>query len=170
MASNHGKKKKKEKDQDPKFGRYMISINGLKKGVLKLLYPSKAPLQTFPHSLISSDLRKIICDVVYEKCFDESEYNRLEEDEQRLFDDLITFCKADNNGGLLLYKHKKYSDKSRDKDVKRFNILRGELMAGNDNPEILKELKTLLFRMMDQNTITRSEYNKIMSKLVALTV
>lgn len=154
--------------QEPNFGKYVLSLNALKKGQLHIRYPSGANIPTFPKLLISSVLRKILNDILFEKRFEEDDYEELDEHEKKVFDDLLTMCKADKKDCVLLYKHKKYTDKQRDADIKRFNILKGELIAGNDNPEIIKELKSLLFRMMSEKTISRAEYNKILEKIFTL--
>ena len=153
---------------EPNFGNYVISLNSLKKGILHVRYPSGANIPHFPKQLISSILRKILNDLLFEKSFNEQDYDELDVMEQKMFDDLISLCKADKKNGIMLYKHKKYSDQDRDADVKRFNILRGELIAGNDNPSIIKELKQLLFKLMSQKCISRAEYNKIMERILIL--
>jgi hypothetical protein len=147
------------------FGNYALSLNALKKGFLCIRYPSGAYISGFPRTMISSRLRKILNDIVFEDKFLEEDYRDLDEAEQKLFDDLITFCKMDKKDSVKLYKHKKYSDKDRDEMIKRFNILKGELLAGNDNPNIVKELKVLVLKMYHEKVISKTEMNKIMYHL-----
>lgn len=147
------------------FGNYALSLNALKKGYLCIRYPSGAYISGFPRTMISSRLRKILNDIVFEDKFLEDDYRDLDEHEQKLFDDLITFCKMDKKDSVKLYRHKKYSDKERDEMIKRFNILRGELLAGNDNPSIIKEMKLLILKMYHEKIISKPEMNKIMYQL-----
>jgi hypothetical protein len=147
------------------FGNYVLSLNALKKGFLCLRYPSGNQIPGFPKTMITSKLRKIINDIVYEDKFQEEDYMNLDEDEQKLFDDLITFCKMDKKDNVKLYKHKKYSDKNRDETIKRFNVIKGEIMAGNDNPNVVKELKLLMLKMYNEKIISKSELNRIMYQL-----
>jgi len=114
------------------------------------------------------DLKRMINDLVYHKTFSEEDYKKLDDAEKKLFDDLLTYCKSDKQDGLKLYRHRKYNDKQRDEDIKKFNILKGEILAGNDNPSIIKEMKALLFKLLDQKIITRGLYNKIMEQIFIL--
>jgi hypothetical protein len=105
---------------------------------------------------------------VYHKTFSEEDYKELDDAEKKLFDDLLTFSRTDKHEGLMLYKHRKYNDKERDEDIKKFNILRGEVLGGNDNPNLIKELKVLLFKLLNQKIISRGHYNKIMEQIFIL--
>jgi len=147
------------------FGNYALSLNSLKKGFLCVRYPSGAQIPHFPKVMISSRFRKIVNDIVYEDKFEEEDYMNLDEQEQKLFDDLITFCKMDKRDNVKIYKHKKYTDKDRDETIKRFNVIKGELLAGNDNPNVVKELKLLMMKMYNEKIISKAELNKIMYQL-----
>jgi hypothetical protein len=49
---------------------------------------------------------------------------------------------------------------SRDKDdqmYRRFVILRGEIVAGNSNPSLAKELKRLIITLMGKDLLPRSQ-------------
>ena len=154
--------------REPNFGNYCVSLKNLKRGFLTITYPSGTQVSLFPRTLISSTLRRIINDIIFEKSFDEKDYASLEENEKKLFDDLLNYTSADKKTIVELYRHKKYNDDSRDADVKRFNLLKGQLIAGNTNPELLKELKVLLFRLFDERMILRRDFNKLLAQLVAL--
>jgi len=50
----------------------------------------------------------------------------------------------------------------------RFNILRGEIIAGNDNVKIAKEFKVILMKFMNEGRIPRRQANEILQELLAL--
>jgi hypothetical protein len=162
---NHIPKREALIPNQKNFGNYALSLNALKKGFLCVRYPSGAQIPHFPKVMISSRFKKIINDLVFEDKFAEEDYMDLDESEKKLFDDLITFCKLDKKNNVKVYKHKKYSDKDRDETIKRFNILKGELIAGNDNPNIIKELKLLMMKMYNDKIISKAELNRIMYQL-----
>jgi len=147
------------------FGNYSLSLNSLKKGFLYVRYPSGAAIPHFPKVMISSRFRRIINDLIYEDRFVEEDYTGLDDTEKKLFDDLITLCKLDKKDNVKIYRHKKYSDKDRDEIIKRFNILKGELLAGNDNPNLVKELKLLVIKMQNDKIISKTESNKLIYQL-----
>ena len=160
--------KNKARKVDNKLGRYLISTHALGKGVLDLRYQSGSVIPQFPKKMISSTFQQILYDILYDNKFSEEDFNKLEEYEKHLFDDLLKFSKTDKKEHLALYRHKKYSDKARDMDVKRFNILRGELLAGNNAPALVKELKALLYKMSEQKMIGNAEFNKKMRLILAI--
>lgn len=50
----------------------------------------------------------------------------------------------------------------------RFNILRGEIIAGNDSPKIAKEFKVMLMKFMNEGRIPKRQANEILQELLAL--
>ena len=140
----------------------------MKRGFLNIRYPSSAIIRQFPKQLVSTTFRSLIVQIIYEKKFSEEDYEALDSSEKRLFDDLITFAKLDKVENIKFFKHKRYNDDERNADIKRFNILRGELTAGNDSQEIVKELKKLLYKLLDQKVIQLRDYNHLIHRLLLL--
>lgn len=150
------------------FGNYLIQVPQLEKGFLALKYPSEGPVKEFPKAVISSDFSTLLYEIINTKKFNTKEYNLLEDNEKELFDRLITFAKISRNDIENMSKHRKITDKQRDIDVKRFNILKGEIVAGNDNPNVIKEMKALLIKLHDEKIIGKPDFNRIMQNLVYL--
>jgi hypothetical protein len=50
----------------------------------------------------------------------------------------------------------------------RFNILRGEITAGNDSPKIAKEFKTMLLKFMTEGRVPRQQGNSILHEMLSL--
>lgn len=150
------------------FGRLHLSPAALEKSTLTLRHPSTAPVRQIPRTPISSNMKRILNSILYEGTFDENDYKALEEDERKLFDDIVDYAKADTVGEVRLFKHKKYHDDARDTMVKRFNTLKAEIIAGNDSPGAIKEMKCLLFKMLDNRIIQRAEFNRLLAQLVAM--
>ena len=151
------------------FGNYLIHVPHLEKGFLSIKYPSEAPVKEFPKEIISSCFIRMLNDMIGTKKFNTDDYEELEDYEKELFDRLITFAKIERNDIDNMSKHRKITDKQRDTDIKRFNILKGEIIAGNDNPNVIKEMKSLLVKLHDQKIIGKSDFNKIMQTIVYLT-
>jgi hypothetical protein len=167
---------------EPNFGKYYISENALKQGYLLLRHVSGPPTAfTKSPILISSKLQQILKNIIY-ACnkhagprinsqyrrlqFNEAKYQELSDDEKRLFDDLLTFSKLDRQNGVEFYKHKKYNDADNEKDIERYKVLTGQIGAGNNNADIVKELKSLLFKMASNGTINKRDYYKTIHMLL----
>jgi len=54
------------------------------------------------------------------------------------------------------------------KSEKKKNILRGEIIAGNDNHSIIKEFKVMLMKFMTEGRIPRRQANEILQELLAI--
>lgn len=156
------------KDKYYEFGNYLIHVPQLEKGFLALKYPSEGPVKEFPKAVISSDFSTLLYEIINTKKFNTKEYDMLEDNEKELFDRLITFAKISRNDIENMTKHRKITDKQRDIDVKRFNILKGEIVAGNDNPNVIKEIKALLIKLHNEKVIGKADFNRIMQNLVYL--
>jgi hypothetical protein len=53
-------------------------------------------------------------------------------------------------------------------DENRFNILRGQLLSGNDNKELVKEFKTMLLKLSNEGRIGKVEARELLLDLTAL--
>ena len=51
-----------------------------------------------------------------------------------------------------------------------FAKLRGELVAGNTNPELIKDFKKLLFKMKVEGSLPASQVNRILLDMLSLGV
>ena len=53
-------------------------------------------------------------------------------------------------------------------DINRFYVLQGELGAGNDAKELIKELKLLIIKLMSNGNISKPEGSSVMYELLLL--
>ena len=53
-------------------------------------------------------------------------------------------------------------------DINRFYVLQGELAAGNDAKELIKELKLLLVKLMGNGNISKPEGSNVLHELLLL--
>jgi hypothetical protein len=54
------------------------------------------------------------------------------------------------------------------KDIQRFELLKGEIAAGNDSKEIIRELQLIVLRLVANRRIPRARANEVMYELVSL--
>ena len=55
-----------------------------------------------------------------------------------------------------------------EKLVHKFNTMKGEIIAGNDNKDLIKEFKLLLLKLKQMSKISKDDVNEILMDLVAL--
>ena len=53
-------------------------------------------------------------------------------------------------------------------EINKFNILRGEIIAGNDNKEMIKDFKVILLKLSNSGHIDKKEANDVMVMLLQL--
>jgi hypothetical protein len=55
-----------------------------------------------------------------------------------------------------------------DKDINRFDVLRGEIMSGNDSHQLIKEFKLLIMKLVNKDLLPKSQSREILYDLMAL--
>ena len=56
----------------------------------------------------------------------------------------------------------------KDKDLHRFELLKGQVLAGNNAKEIVDELKVLIVKLMNEDRINRKQGQNLLTDLVSL--
>jgi len=144
------------------FGRYYINKHRLEgEGIVAFRQPSGNTIPLLPSEKVSPRLAKVIRTLVgrgvpsYE---DIAELTKEDKDKMR---HICKTCKVDSPA---IPKMKGEGQQEED----RFNILRGEIIAGNDNVKIAKEFKVILMKFMNEGRIPRRQANEILQELLAL--
>lgn len=83
-------------------------------------------------------------------------------EEKNLFEKLI----SDSNISKL--NHIRYDQNEIDELVNRYNIIKGEILVGNDNPKLLKELKVIIMKLMNYNILKLNEITPLLQELFLL--
>lgn len=90
-------------------------------------------------------------------------YNKITDDERDIFESLLT------ESNISRLSHIRYNQPEIDALINKFNILKGEIMAGNDNKELLRDLKVTVLRLVNYNVLTMKEITPILEYLFLLT-
>jgi hypothetical protein len=132
---------------------------------MKIRYYSNRVKQ-FPDQMISNKLKDMLFDIINIGKFSESDYSELNESEATLFDDLLSSSKLDSNE--MMYKHNKYYSKLVNDDINRFNIIKGEILIGNDSKELIKELRILIIRLLKYNILDKRVFHDLMLDILMI--
>jgi hypothetical protein len=143
------------------FGKYMISIPHLGNNILKVKYLQNGnEVPSFNSQKISDDLTDFIEDLVDTGKINERHLNKLEAPEKRLFSKLI------NQSGLYgKFKIRVLKNPNDKAEEDRFELVKGEFIAGNDNPAIVKELKHLIIKFMTEGRIPKNQGHELLFQL-----
>jgi len=143
------------------FGKYVIHMPNLKeKDILNVKFKSLGRIPKYKPISISEVLKEVILDLVDTGKINHRIYSQVPMEEKKLFENIS------HGAGIL---HKLGIDKvvspQEKHDVERFNILRGELMAGNNSIVLEKELRKLVVKFMHDGRISRSDGLNLLMEL-----
>lgn len=143
------------------FGKYVIHMPQLHNNNLNFKYPKS--LGTVPHlrpTPVSGEYRDFIIDVIDSGKMNEKELRRLPEHEQKHFEKVVVGC-----GLIETLKLKKTTGTDEKVEADRFNLLRGEYLAGNNAPTLIKELRGFVLKFMDDGRIKRKDGMSLLAEL-----
>jgi hypothetical protein len=141
------------------FGDYFISPHNLfYKNILSVRGRTKKPVNGYKDIRVSDALVSILMNIIKGHTVRKHELASLSEHEHIIYDDLIKLAK--------LHKHHHNTiDKTIEKMKERFQILEGELDAGNNNDLIYKELNSLIYKMAHIGVISQNEAKRYLKEL-----
>jgi hypothetical protein len=153
------KKAEKPKLYAP-FGRYYIQKMKLDDNILQ--FKSHSGLQ--PNELPTERVSKQLANVIHTFLRETPNYEEINQlnDHDKL--KLATICKKCHIMSPAVPKLKTLTDQEDD----RFEVLRGQLIAGNDNKQLAKEFKVLMLKMVSEGRIPKRQANEIMHELLIL--
>ena len=133
------------------FGKYVLNLPQLEQqDILNVKYKSLGTIPKYRQKPISDVLRDFILDLLSSGKPNQRTYAQISPDERKLFEAIAT--DAGVFIGLGLPKTVTNDD---DDDIKRFEILKGQVLAGNNNQKLLSELRKLTLSLMNKGLIKR---------------
>lgn len=152
---------KTKKKQFGRFGDKNISITDLKRNKFMIFTIHDKRLGCYPTIVVSNVIRNMVLDYVLKEKWNVNEYNKLPPEDKKDMDHLLQLCGLEYDLGV-----DGMDDSS--KDIKRFEVLKGELLAGNDSKNIIRELQVIVLRLSANRKIPKSRANELMYELVCL--
>jgi hypothetical protein len=145
------------------FGKYVINPNKMASGVFDMKTMKGGLVVKYPTKMLSAKLSKMINRIIGGRMPDEEEFNEMDLNDQNFLFNLANDAKIMDRLKLPTPKRTKEGE-----ETNRFEILKGQLMSGNDNKELVKEFKQMLLKLSDEGRIKKSEAREILLDLVAL--
>lgn len=141
-------------DEGPKFktfGKYIIHMSHLNNdNVLNLKYPSGGGIPSIKPVQIDDNFKEFINDVLDTGKMNDRHFKSLTKNEQNHFIMISQSAKILHKLGL-----KTPDDDDNQKEVARFELLKGEYDAGNNNEKMIKELRGLVIKFMKGGKINK---------------
>jgi len=145
------------------FGKHFINSNKLHEGVISLRHKSGAGLPNFPSRKVSPHLAGIIKTIVGGGMPSYNDVDKLTDEEKNYLHQISK--KSDLTQMLSIPTPSK--DKM-EKDFNQFEIMKGEIMAGNDSKELIKRFKVLLLKLVNTGQLPKAQVQEIMTELLEM--
>lgn len=144
------------------FGKHLIHYPALRDDYkMSVKYPSRSK-NVGKVAVVSPDYREMIMDLLERGVLSDRLYDKLSNDEKKHFNQAV---KA---SGLIETLKLKPIDEDKKDLVERFKVLRGEFIAGNDSPSMLKELRALVLHFMESGQIPKTQGYDLLKELSAV--
>lgn len=148
------------------FGKYVIHMPSLQKSFVNIKYgPGRGCVQTLPHKYVSQDFINLLMTVMDENLLDKSLFNKLTDDEQQYFRLLASKCEFDTVLGMGVGSSLSEQEK---KEHERFEMLRGTIIAGNNSPEVLKEMKMFILKFINEKRLPKQQGHDLLYEIACL--
>lgn len=122
------------------FGKHRVSNRQLKKNILSV--STGAGKSQVSSRLITDAVKTILLDFRDNGKFNCDAYLKLKGDDKKVLDDLLVKSNMDDQLGIRI------RDDELNELVDRYELLRGQVLAGNDATEIRKELKYVVLKLV----------------------
>ena len=146
------------------FGKFVIHMGHLlDRNVANFKYPSLGSIPHIKPLTISEDYKDFILDTIKDGRPNDRVFNKLPTEEQRHFERVVA------GAGLVdTFKLKRNHTEQERKEAERFNLLRGEVLAGNNSDKVMKELRSLIIRFMNEGRIQQKEGTTMLLELSSI--
>lgn len=145
------------------FGRYLIHMPSLKQHVINIRFPSKIQHNKISPKQVSQDFVDIIHTILKDHVVRPRDIERLSASEKQFFYKILKESHVNEALGIDIPRDSEYEE-----DLKRFELIRGELIAGNNAKELLDELKGFILKFMSDGRLKKHQAMEILAELSLL--
>ena len=146
------------------FGCYAINRDKLNDQNILMIKTTKGHcLEKFPSVKLSQPLGFVLKKIVGGALPTFNEMSSLSENDKKALHHIATHSKLDKRDILP-----KPDMSKAEADLNRFQILKGEIQAGNDNKQLVKEFKVMLMKFMNDHTIPLKQGRDILLEITSM--
>jgi hypothetical protein len=144
------------------FGKFVIHKKKLLDNILIIKYKnSKAPVPSIKQQTITEPYAILLLNLLDTQAINYELVKDCDDTDRKKFEDLIK--RADL---LRVLNYDKTKALKTDADIiTRYDCLKGELLAGNDNLDIRKELKDVVKLLCEKGKISKEDGRELMNEL-----
>jgi hypothetical protein len=144
------------------FGKHLIHYPALRDDFkLSIKYPSRSK-NVGKVKVVSPEYRELLMDMLERGIMSDRLYDKLVNEEKEHFNQAV---KA--SGLMETIKLKPINEDKKDL-VERFKVLRGQFIAGNNAPTLIKELRSVILHFMEKGQIQKQDGYDLLKELSAV--
>jgi len=145
------------------FGKYQLDLKQMKGGKLQLRSSKGYYIKGLKGQRMTPNIKIIIDKLISNNEILYEDIDKLNENEREMLADLAQKCEIDDRLKIPSLKLSEMQSK-----INKFNVMRGEILAGNDSKELIKDFKVMLLKFMSDNIVDKREGNDIMVCLLQM--
>ncbi len=142
------------------FGINEINQKKLNDGIVKIRRNTKTNYMDMPSKRVSNNLKGIIKTIVGGGVPKFNELNSLDEDEKEYLHKIINRSSLEDKLSVPAP-----SKDQQEKDIHNFEIMKGQIMSGNDSQEMVKKFKLLIRKLSKQNLLPKADVEDLLDTL-----
>lgn len=145
------------------IGRYLINKRQLDKDIIAIKRPAGSTIPSLPSQRVSRNFGNVMRKVVGGGLPTYDELSNLTDDERVYLHKVAKETRIDDK--LSIPTPKKDED---ERDINQFEILKGQILSGNDNIELVKKFKTILLKLSRKDLIPKAQVKDLLLDLATL--
>ena len=142
------------------FGRYFIQLSKLNDDIVCLSTDRGSNVSSYRTLRVSVPVANILRKMVNGRSPSFEDIQRLGEDDKRDIHSLFKKCQIVMGEGMEIPRPADTTE-----DLNRFNILRGEILAGNDGTDTVKAFKLLIIKLMNNGHLPKGQAKSLLIDL-----
>ncbi len=135
-----------------RLGSKFIRVKDLRENKLKIVWPNRSSVGKLRS--ISPDLSKLIDELLFNKNINQQLYSQLSLADKTLFHEILRITHLQHQFSTAL------NDPLEEVQAE-FDKLRSQVMLGNNNPDLIRELKALAVDLYGQKLISENDFKNI---------
>lgn len=145
------------------FGINEIHQKQLDKGLVKIRRSTKSNYMDMPTRRVSTNLQGILKTIVGGGVPNYNDLGKLDEEEKIYLNKLISRSELTDRISVPAP-----SKDQQEKDIHNFEVMKGQIMSGNDSQEMVKQFKILIRKLMRQGLLPKADVEDLLTTLIDL--
>jgi hypothetical protein len=146
-----------------KFGKYLVNTHKLNDDIFAIKTPSGANITSHPSQRVSPHLSHVFKKIIGGGVPSFNELSKLNDDEKNYLYNVSK--KAEIADKLSIPTPSK---DQKEQDIHEYEVMKGEILSGNDNKDLIKRFKIHMSKLSRQGVLPKKEVNEILTDLLEL--